>query len=105
MKVHVESIFDCSPELVWEEVQTSQLLTQVTKPLFRFAPLPGAQFPNRWEAGGMVRCKAYALNVLPLGTHAVHFERIDHQRHQIQTREYSPFFEQFDHLISAQKTA
>jgi hypothetical protein len=105
MKVHIESVFDCSPELVWDEVQTSRLLLQVLKPLVRFAPLRDAEFPNRWEAGGMVRGRMYALGFIPMGTHGVYFEKIDPQRRQIQTREYSAFVQQFDHSISVQKTA
>lgn len=105
MKVHVESVFDCSPELVWKEVQTSRLLSHVLKPLVRFAPWPGTEFPANWEAGGMVRGKMYAFGFIPLGTHAVHFERIDATRRQIQTREYSALFQQFDHRISVEETA
>ena len=98
-----QMVFDCSPELVWEEVQTSQLLAQVMKPWLRFVPLPRAQFPTRWPVGGIVRGKLYALGLIPLGTHAVHFEKIDQQCRQIQTREYSPLVQQWDHLISVQE--
>lgn len=105
MKIHVESVFDCSPDLVWKEVQSSRLLLHLLKPLVRFVPWKGTEFPACWEAGGMVRGKMYALGFIPLGTHAVHFERIDPRRRQIQTREYSAFFQQFDHRISVEATA
>ena len=69
MKVYVESVLQCPAERVWDEVQRPALLLEVIRPLFRFVPADGPQFPERWSEGATVRCKGYLFGVIPLGTH------------------------------------
>lgn len=104
MKVYVQSQFDCPPEAVWAKVQSSDLLLEVIRPLLRFAPLGSAKFPSFWRQGQTVYGRAYAFGLLPLGVHAVHFERIDARERQMQTREIDPLIRRWDHLISVAET-
>jgi hypothetical protein len=103
MQVYVESIFDCPAERVWTEVQTSRLLLEIIRPLLRFIPVGGEQFPERWVEAGTVVGRAFAFGVLPLGRHALYFERIDHVRLEIQTRESDRWIRRWDHLISVRE--
>jgi hypothetical protein len=105
MKVYVESVLDCPSALVWDEVQTSRLLLEVIDPLLRFAPCAGQDFPAVWQEGETVQGKAYAFRVLPLGEHAIRYERIDPERCEIQTREHSRLIRRWDHRIRVRATA
>src|SRR5438128_564277 len=105
MKVFVRSKFDCTPDLVWAEVQTSRLLEEVMFPLLRFLPADGKPFPTRWPEGATCRGNLRFLGVIPLGGHSIFFERIDPSNRQIQTREKGPWIRLWDHLISVGKGA
>jgi ligand-binding SRPBCC domain-containing protein len=99
MRVYVETLLDCPPEKVWDTLRTSALLVEVIDPLLRFDPLPGESFPVRWEQGTTVRGRAYAFGLVPLGVHAIHYERIDDVAREIQTRESSRFVRRWDHTL------
>ena len=99
MRVVVESVLPCRPELAWEEVQTSRLLVEVARPLVVIRPLPGERLPDRWHSGGTVGCRSYLFGVVPLGTRGLNFERVDPSTREIQTRESDSLVRRWDHLI------
>jgi hypothetical protein len=99
MKITVRSVFDCSPDFVWETVQTSELLLQVTRPLMRIEPAAGVSFPERWQEGKSVSCQLYLFGFLPLGGHTIRFERIDPQSRQIQSNESGQLVRSWLHRI------
>jgi hypothetical protein len=100
MKVYVETVLECSPELAWAEVQTSGLLREVMYPWLRFVPPRGATFPFRWEQNTIVFGRCYLFGLLPTGMRSIRFERIDSARRQIQTHETDRLVDRWDHLIS-----
>jgi hypothetical protein len=104
MKVHVESIFDCPPEMVWAEVQTPRLLLEVIRPLLRFVPPRGTQFPANWKAGQTFFGRTYVLSLLPFGLHSILIERVDAKQREIQSRERDRWIRRWDHLISVRET-
>lgn len=105
MKVYVESVLQCPAEKVWDELQRPALLLEVIRPLFRFVPADGPQFPERWREGATVRCKGYLFGVIPLGTHTIFLERIDAAAREIQTRESEPLVRRWDHLVRVRPTS
>jgi hypothetical protein len=105
MRVHVESVLDCPPDRVWDEVQKSALLLEVIRPLVRIVPVGAHAFPERWSEGPPISCQSYLFGVLPLGTRTLLFERIDHATRTIQTRECDPLSRRWDHLIAVRPTA
>jgi hypothetical protein len=105
MKVHVESVLDCPPEKVWDEVQKSSLLREVIRPLARVEPVDAAAFPERWVEGTTVRCRSYLFGFIPLGTRTLFFERVDPAAWEIQSRERDPLIRKWDHLVRVREAA
>ncbi len=104
MRVHVQSILDCPPEKVWDEVQTSAVFLKIIRPLAKVVPVDPPTFPPRWQEGATLRCKTYLFGLIPLGTHTLHLERIDPEAREIQSREHDPLIDKWDHLVRVQAT-
>jgi hypothetical protein len=100
MKVDISTVLDCPVHKAWDEVQTSALLQRVMWPLVRMAPAGGEPLPERWSDGLTVHLLLYLFNILPIGVRTLHFERLDQERRQLQTREHDPLVRRWDHLIS-----
>lgn len=98
MRVFVETVLDCPPELVWDEVQTSALLIEVAWPIVRFAPAGASGFPARWSEG-VTLCRPYLFGLIPLGEHRLVIRRIDADAREIESRERDPLVRRWDHLI------
>jgi hypothetical protein len=79
--------------------QKSSLLRHVIWPLARFVPT-GTSFPERWSEGLVLRCKLFVFGVIPIGAHTLHFEKIDHDNYELQSREHDPFIARWDHMVS-----
>jgi hypothetical protein len=104
MRVVVESNLPCDPQAAWKEVQTLRLLQDVCAPLAQILPEHGGQLPGVWCEGETIRCRLKLFGFLPLGSRTLHFERIDPQTRQIQTRESDAFVRNWDHLITLDET-
>jgi hypothetical protein len=104
MKVYVESVLDCPPEKVWDEVQKSSLLREVIRPLARVAPVDAPEFPERWLEGAAVRCRSYLFGFIPLGVRTIVLERVDQAAREIQSRESDPLIRRWDHLVRVKPT-
>jgi hypothetical protein len=100
MRLDISTQLGCSPAVAWNEVQTSAHLLRVTWPLVKFVPARPATFPERWSQGATIECRPYIFGFIPTGVHTFHFERIDHEKYEIQSCEYSPLIKRWDHLIS-----
>ena len=100
MKVDVSTVLNCSAEKAWDEVQKSSLLLHVMWPMAAIVPADRPGFPERWSEGLTVRCKIFLFGFIPLGTRVLHFERIDQDSREIQTREHDPLVRRWDHVIS-----
>jgi hypothetical protein len=100
MRVVVQSVLPNCAEIIWKEVLTSRLLVEVTAPLVAIRPVDHESLPDRWTAGTTVRVRSYLFGIVPLGTRALRFERIDPMAREIQTRESDPLVRRWDHLIS-----
>ena len=98
MRAYVECVLPCPAEKVWDELQRPALLLEIIRPLIRFVPADGTQFPERWLQGLTVRCKGYLFGILPLGMHTMFAERIDPVTREIQSRE-TGLVRRWDHLL------
>ena len=99
MKVDVSTELPCSVEKAWNEVQKSSLLTHVTWPLAKLVSV-NAPFPERWTQGSTISCRPYLLGFIPIGVRTLHFDAVDHDNHEIRTREHDPLVRRWDHRIS-----
>lgn len=99
MKVIVKSLLPCSAELVWNELQKSSLLIEVTWPIVVFTPISPKAIPLRWKQGTSVciRCRLFGL--FSISPHVILFERIDHARKELQSRERDSMIRKWDHLV------
>ena len=104
MTVRVQSVFDCPPEKVWAELQTSALLREVIRPLMRFRSLDPPGVPERWTQGSAFHFRCYLFGVIPLGKHTIFVERIDPVARELQSREHGALVRHWDHLIRIRPT-
>jgi ligand-binding SRPBCC domain-containing protein len=100
MRVTVKSILKCPVEKVWSEVQKPSVLQRITWPLAKITSAGPAPFPSAWKVGEKYQCKIALFALLPTGTRELVFEKIDHDRHFIQTRERDPIVKRWDHTMS-----
>ncbi|SDR60499.1 hypothetical protein SAMN05519103_06860 [Rhizobiales bacterium GAS113] len=100
MRVDVSTKLECTAAKAWNEVQKSSLLLRVIWPLAKIVPVDGAGFPERWREGLTVQCKCFVFGFIPIGIRAIHFERIDQQDYEINTREHDPLVRRWDHQVS-----
>jgi len=100
MRVDISTRLDCSAETAWRELQKSSLWLHVSRPLVRILPATGASLPERWNEGAVIRCNLYLLGFIPIGWHTIFCERIDHDRHEVQSREHDRLIRRWDHRIS-----
>ena len=99
MRVYVESILNCPPRRIWDALQMPSSLLKIIRPLFRFEPLPGETFPDRWVEGDTIVCRGYVFGLFAVGQHELYLERIDQAAMQIQSREHDQLVARWDHLI------
>src|SRR5262249_23839568 len=99
-----QSMFDCPPEKVWAELQTSALHREVIRPLMRFRSLDAPDASERWSQGGTFHFRCYLFGVIPLGKHTIFIERIDPVAQEIQSREHGALLHRWDHLIRIRPT-
>ena len=104
MTVRVQSVFDCPPEKVWAELQTSALLREIIWPLMRFRSLDTPDLPEFWTQGSTFHFCIYLFGVIPLGKHTIFIERLDPVAGEIQSREHSALVRHWDHLIRIRPT-
>jgi hypothetical protein len=105
VRVFVETVLDCAPELVWAEVQTSALLVEVAWPLIRLVPAESPELPRLWERTHPIRLRSYLFGFIPLGVRTLAFERIDSERREIETREHDPLIRRWDHTVRVEARA
>ncbi len=103
MRVVVESVLPCPAERAWGAVRTSRLLREVAAPVVDIRPAAGGDLPEVWPEGRTLAVRCTLFGVLPLGTRALHFERIDPEAREIQTRESDPLVRRWDHLIRVEE--
>jgi hypothetical protein len=102
--VRVQSVFDCAPEKVWAQLQTSALLRKVCRPFVRFRSLDPDGIPERWTEDAAYHFRLYVFGVIPLGKHTIFMERIDPLAHEIQSREHDALVRRWDHVIRVRPT-
>jgi hypothetical protein len=104
MTARVQSVFDCPPEKVWAELQTSALHREIIRPLIRFSSLDIPGTSERWTQGATYRFRCYLFGVIPFGEHTIFLERIDPVAREIQSREHEALVRHWDHLIVIRPT-
>lgn len=105
MRLSIRSIFHCPVERVWTEVQTSQLMLTVIKPLVYFQPIDPPVLPATWREGAYLG-RMTLFGLIPLGRHTIRisFPQTAAQR-EYQMRDHGGGYliPQWDHLIVVQR--
>jgi hypothetical protein len=60
----------------------------------------GPPLPQRWNEGLTIQCKLFIFQVIPIGVHTIHFEKIDQKNREIQSHEHDPLIARWDHRVS-----
>lgn len=102
MKVYVESILECPPQKVWNELLNSSSFVRIIKPLVYTKPCAPSHYPERWSEGLTLLIKPYLFSVIPMSKKTIHIEKIDHDLRFMQTRESDSLVKVWDHEISVQ---
>lgn len=100
MKLFVESVFDCPPRKVWNELLNSSSFNHVIKPLVYAKPCTPSTYPERWHEGLTLVIKPYLFSFIPMPKKTIKMEKIDHESMFLQTREYDAMVKVWDHSIS-----
>jgi len=82
--------------LVWSEVQKSALLIEITSPIIAFTPISPKAIPQRWKQGTTACFRCRLFGVFTISPRVVMFERIDHVRKELQSRERDPLICKWD---------
>jgi hypothetical protein len=102
-KIKVASIIPIDIDSVWEKVQTSALLSFVSKGSVSFIPTSDS-IPETWKEGITVSVKMKIYGFVPIaGPHYIYFEKIDPINKILQTIEWDHFAKMWNHKISMQK--
>lgn len=96
MRVHLESIFDCSADWLFDEVQKTESFFYVTKPLMKFIP-ENNDLADSWQEG-KYRMKMYFLGIIPLGRQWIVVEKRKKQR-VLRDNGKGQFISKWDHWI------
>ena len=107
MIVERTSLFPCSPQQCFEEVQTPRLMQHIASPLVRFMPIEPKSLPDRWEE------REYLVSVclfgfLPMGRQWVNISARDRSneigRFYVELRDNGrgALMSKWDHLITIQ---
>ncbi len=100
MKVHVESIFDCSTDEAWNHVTTVKLLYYVIYPLAEFR-LSFDTTSTIWLEDHTYIGDSYLLGFIPIGKRSIYLQSINPKNYQIQSRENGEIgLKKWDHLLS-----
>jgi hypothetical protein len=70
MRVTLDLVLDCSPEVAWEAVHSPAVFRAVSGPLTRVESLEPGGFPERWS-GGEHRVRLSLLGLLPMGEQVI----------------------------------
>lgn len=70
MRVTLDLILDCSPDVAWEAVHSPAVFRAVSGPWTTVTSLEPGGFPQRWP-GGDHRVRLRMLGVLPMGTQLI----------------------------------
>jgi hypothetical protein len=66
MRIIISTKLESKPEVIWEAVQSPQILEYIAAPLIVIEPLRPSKFPDKWSTGNfLVRLKF--LGIIPLG--------------------------------------
>jgi hypothetical protein len=90
----------------WQLVQTPKLLQFVSKGMISFLSVDG-MLPDKWEVNKTYGVKMRIFGFFPFGgTHYLQIESIDHENHEIETREWDQSAKIWNHKVtmSAQGT-
>lgn len=99
MRMRLTSPLASDAERVWRELQKSETLQKVSRPLVVIAPLKHQTLPVQWEQGTTVRFRTLLLGVIPMGVRTVYFEKIAADEMEIQTREHDALAKLWDHRM------
>ena len=104
MKVHVESVLDCSAPKVWNELLNSSSFVYIIKPLVYAKPCCPAQYPDRLYEGLTLIIRPFLFSFVPMSKKTINIETVDHDSFFMQTREFDSLVDVWDHEIRVRKT-
>lgn len=100
MRLKVETLFPCSVETMWEAIQSTALLKEVSSPLLKLEAIPPIVLPERWTDISSGSLRIYLFGKLSLGVRTINLEFIDQDAHIIQTQEHDAVVKQWQHRMA-----
>lgn len=97
--VELSTHLDTHPDVIWDHVQTPQLLHYVARSLIRFVP-KGTAWPERWTPG---RYQAWMLlfGFIPIGWQVIGIElpATSAGAYRVRDNGHGPLIGRWDHMI------
>jgi hypothetical protein len=100
VKVRVESIFQCSSDVIWSQVNKIEVLFEIASPILKFKCGESLQMPFQWETDKKYVFRLYLIGIIPLGTHVILVKSINNDQKTIRSEEYGALTKQWNHTIS-----
>lgn len=102
-KLTVASRIPMNIEAAWEKVQTLDLLRFIAKGMITFAPAHN-KFLEKYTESSKIETKMKFYGFIPMiGVHTLFFEKIDHEKKILQTKESDVLAKVWNHKISMKK--
>lgn len=97
MKVIVSSTFKSPAQSVWEKLQLSQTLVQISRGVVAFTTADS--FPVRWEPHMPLDTHLKLFTFVPFGAYRIEFLKIEPVQMEMQTKENGGLITQWDHTM------
>lgn len=99
MLARISTVFDTTPDRLWDEVTKPDSLRFVSAPILSFQPLKPGELDAPWVIGKTYQLKLTFLNFIPLGRHDIEIVKIDRESNTIVSNEGSALAPVWNHII------
>lgn len=104
-KIAISSLFDATPEAVWEKLSNLDTLMWICKPRARFGLISGdLAADGKWRQGVVYKFRLRLHGFVPMGVHEIKIESVDREKMEIRSRERNKIVTAWNHLITLQRT-
>lgn len=104
MRVELSTIIKADPNIVFEIVQTKNLLFHVMHPMASFKIISPKVNSDRWKEGETYIGLSFLFLVIPVWKRKIYLEKINKEKRTIQSRESGEIgLKKWDHLIKVEE--
>ena len=99
MLARIATVFDCTAEQLWGEINHPASLRFVSAPLLYFEPLVPGELDSNWVVGKTYVLRLSLFGFLPAGEHRITLASIDREANLIESKESGALSPVWNHTI------